>query len=146
MKKYLLIIFLLILTLFLYKSNTPKVVDAFLYKEQSVYNDYSVVINSSLKKYLEEFKKFNNKDYIIKSISISHNYNNYINNEIYDIKIEGSNYKDSINEYIEKYLTILKKYNLESEISKVDTGNFEINKIDIYTSEDIYLKIKELFN
>jgi len=146
MKKYLLIIFLLILTLFLYKSNTPKVVDAFLYKEQSVYNDYSVVINSSLKKYLEVFKKFNNKDYIIKSISISHNYNNYINNEIYDIKIEGSNYKDSINEYIEKYLTILKKYNLESEISKVDTGNFEINKIDIYTSEDIYLKIKELFN
>jgi len=146
MKKYLLIIFLLILTLFLYKSNTPKVVDAFLYKEQSVYNDYSVVINSSLKKYLEVFKKFKNKDYIIKSISISHNYNNYINNEIYDIKIEGSNYKDSINEYIEKYLTILKKYNLESEISKVDTGNFEINKIDIYTSEDIYLKIKELFN
>jgi len=145
MKKYLLIIFIFFISVFLYKSNDEKIVSTFLYKENLIYDNYRIEINSYLDKYINVFERFKYNDYIIKKISLSSKYNNYINEEVDNININGSNYKEFMNEYIESYLKILEKYELENEISKIKSGNFKINYIEIYTSKDVYLKIKELF-
>lgn len=128
------------------KINTPKVISAFAPDKNEYYNSYTIDMKeSSLSKYKSIFINMDWDIYLISDIKLVNNYNNYILEEINNIKIKNNNYKDSLNEYIEKCIIILEKYNMDNEISKLRSGNFKIDKIVIYTTEEVYnLILKEL--
>ena len=139
MKKYLLIIFLFMCLIMVDKINTPKVISAFAPDKNEYYNSYTIDMKeSSLSKYKSIFINMDWDIYLISDIKLVNNYNNYILEEINNIKIKNNNYKDSLNEYIEKCIIILEKYNMYNEISKLRSGNFKIDKIVIYTTEEVY--------
>lgn len=121
------------------KINRPKVVEAFIENKNEYYNSYTIDMKeSSLSKYKSIFINMDWDKYLISDIKLVNNYNDYILEEINNIKIKNNNYIDSLNEYIEKCIIILEEYNLDNEISKLRSGNFKIDKIVIYTTEDIY--------
>lgn len=147
MKKYLLIIFLFMCLIMVDKINTPKVVSTFAPDKNEYYNSYTVDMKeSSLSKYKSIFINMDWDIYLISDIKLVNNYNNYILEEINNIKIKNNNYKDSLNEYIEKCIIILEKYNMDNEISKLRSGNFKVDKIVIYTTEEVYNLIIENIN
>lgn len=147
MKKYLLIIFLFMCLIMVDKINTPKVVSTFASDKNEYYNSYTVDMKeSSLSKYKSIFINMDWDIYLISDIKLVNNYNNYILEEINNIKIKNNNYKDSLNEYIEKCIIILEKYNMDNEISKLRSGNFKVDKIVIYTTEEVYNLIIENIN
>ncbi len=121
------------------KINRPKVVEAFIENKNEYYNSYTIDMKeSSLSKYKSIFINIDWNKYLISDIKLVNNYNNYVLEKINNIKIKNNNYIDSLNEYIEKCIIILEEYNLDNEISKLRSGNFKIDKIVIYTTEDIY--------
>ena len=121
------------------KINRPKVVEAFIENKNEYYNSYTIDMKeSSLSKYKSIFINMDWNKYLISDIKLVNNYNNYVLEKINNIKIKNNNYIDSLNEYIEKCIIILEEYNLDNEISKLRSGNFKIDKIVIYTTEDIY--------
>ncbi len=129
------------------KINTPKVVSTFAPDKNEYYNSYTVDMKeSSLSKYKSIFINMDWDIYLISDIKLVNNYNNYILEEINNIKIKNNNYKDSLNEYIEKCIIILEKYNMDNEISKLRSGNFKVDKIVIYTTEEVYNLIIENIN
>ena len=139
MKKYLLVIFLFMCLIIVNKINRPKVVEAFIENKNEYYNGYTIDMKeSSLSKYKGIFINIDWNKYLISDIKLVNNYNNYVLEKINNIKIKNNNYIDSLNEYIEKCIIILEEYNLDNEISKLRSGNFKIDKIVIYTTEDIY--------
>lgn len=139
MKKYLLVIFLFMCLIMIDKINTPKVISAFVPDKNEYYNSYTINMKeSSFSKYRNIFINMDWDLYLISDIKLVNNYNNYILEEINNIKIKNNNYKDSLNEYIEKCIIILEKYNMDNEISKLRSGNFKIDKIVIYTTEEVY--------
>lgn len=139
MKKYLLVIFLFMCLIIVNKINRPKVVEAFIENKNEYYNSYTIDMKeSSLSKYKGIFINIDWNKYLISDIKLVNNYNNYVLEKINNIKIKNNNYIDSLNEYIEKCIIILEEYNLDNEISKLRSGNFKIDKIVIYTTEDIY--------
>lgn len=139
MKKYLLVIFLFMCLIMIDKINTPKVISAFAPDKNEYYNSYTINMKESLfSKYRNIFINMDWDLYLISDIKLVNNYNNYILEEINNIKIKNNNYKDSLNEYIEKCIIILEKYNMDNEISKLRSGNFKIDKIVIYTTEEVY--------
>ena len=139
MKKYLLVIFLFMCLIMIDKINTPKVISAFAPDKNEYYNSYTINMKeSSFSKYRNIFINMDWDLYLISDIKLVNNYNNYILEEINNIKIKNNNYKDSLNEYIEKCIIILEKYNMDNEISKLRSGNFKIDKIVIYTTEEVY--------
>ena len=116
----------------------------FNYNKDEYYDTYEITFNDiSLSKYKEIFINLDMDSYLIKKISFSNNYNNYILNDVNNISIKSGNYKDTMEEYIEKICVVLGKYDLEDEISKIVTGNFKIDKIYIYTTSNIYEEIKK---
>ena len=144
MKKYLLIIFIFLCILIIDKKTTPEDILVFNYNKDEYYNTYEITFNDiSLSKYKEIFINLDMDSYLIKKISFSNNYNNYILNDVNNISIKSGNYKDTMEEYIEKICVVLGKYDLEDEISKIVTGNFKIDKIYIYTTSNIYEEIKK---
>ena len=141
-KKYLLIIFIFLCILIIDKKTTPKDILVFNYNKDEYYDTYEINFNDiSLSKYKEIFINLDMDSYLIKKISFSNNYNNYILSDINNISIKSGNYKDTMEEYIEKICVVLGKYDLEDEISKIATGNFKINKIYIYTTSNVYEEI-----
>lgn len=129
------------------KINTPKVVSTFAPDKNEYYNSYTIDMKeSSLSKYKSIFINMDWDIYLISDIKLVNNYNNYILEEINNIKIKNNNYKDSLNEYIEKCIIILEKYNMDNEISKLRSGNFKVDKIVIYTTEEVYNLIIENIN
>ena len=139
MKRYLLVIFLFMCLIVINKINRPKVVEAFIENKNEYYNSYTIDMKeSSLSKYKSIFINMDWNKYLISDIKLVNNYNNYVLEKINNIKIKNNNYIDSLNEYIEKCIIILEEYNLDNEISKLRSGNFKIDKIVIYTTEDIY--------
>lgn len=139
MKRYLLVIFLFMCLIIVNKINRPKVVEAFIENKNEYYNSYTIDMKeSSLSKYKSIFINIDWNKYLISDIKLVNNYNNYVLEKINNIKIKNNNYIDSLNEYIEKCIIILEEYNLDNEISKLRSGNFKIDKIVIYTTEDIY--------
>lgn len=144
MKKYLLIIFIFLCILIIDKKTTPEDILVFNYNKDEYYDTYEITFNDiSLSKYKEIFINLDMDSYLIKKISFSNNYNNYILNDVNNISIKSGNYKDTMEEYIEKICVVLGKYDLEDEISKIVTGNFKIDKIYIYTTFNIYEEIKK---
>ena len=144
MKKYLLIIFIFLCILIIDKKTTPEDILVFNYNKDEYYDTYEITFNDiSLSKYKEIFINLDMDSYLIKKISFSNNYNNYILNDVNNISIKNGNYKDTMEEYIEKICVVLGKYDLEDEISKIVTGNFKIDKIYIYTTSNIYEEIKK---
>lgn len=144
MKKYLLIIFIFLCILIIDKKTTPEDILVFNYNKDEYYDTYEITFNDiSLSKYKEIFINLDMDSYLIKKISFSNNYNNYILNDVNNISIKSGNYKDTMEEYIEKICVVLGKYDLEDEISKIVTGNFKIDKIYIYTTSNIYEEIKK---
>ena len=142
MKKYLLIIFIFLCILIIDKKTTPEDILVFNYNKDEYYDTYEITFNDiSLSKYKEIFINLDMDSYLIKKISFSNNYNNYILNDINNISIKSGNYKDTMEEYIEKICVVLGKYDLEDEISKIITGNFKINKLYIYTTSNVYEEI-----
>ncbi len=142
MKKYLLVIFLFMCLIIVNKINRPKVIDAFIQDKNEYYNNYTIDMKeSSLSKYKSIFINMDWDLYLISDIKLVNNYNDYILEEINNIKIKNNNYKDSLNEYIEKCIVILEKYSMDNEISKLRNGNFKIDTINIYTTEETYNKI-----
>ena len=147
MKKYLLVIFLFMCLIMIDKINTPKVISAFAPDKNEYYNSYTINMKeSSFSKYRNIFINMDWDLYLISDIKLVNNYNNYILEEINNIKIKNNNYKDSLNEYIEKCIIILEKYNMDNEISKLRSGNFKIDKIVIYTTEKVYNSILSNIN
>ena len=143
-KKYLLIIFIFLCILIIDKKTTPEDILVFNYNKDEYYDTYEITFNDiSLSKYKEIFINLDMDSYLIKKISFSNNYNNYILNDVNNISIKSGNYKDTMEEYIEKICVVLGKYDLEDEISKIVTGNFKIDKIYIYTTSNIYEEIKK---
>ena len=139
MKKYLLIIFIFLCILIIDKKTTPEDILVFNYNKDEYYDTYEITFNDiSLSKYKEIFINLDMDSYLIKKISFS---NNYILNDINNISIKSGNYKDTMEEYIEKICVVLGKYDLEDEISKIITGNFKINKLYIYTTSNVYEEI-----
>ena len=144
MKKYLLIIFIFLCILIIDKKTTPEDILVFNYNKDEYYDTYEITFNDiSLSKYKEIFINLDMDSYLIKKISFSNNYNNYILNDVNNISIKSGNYKDTMEEYIEKICVVLGKYDLEDEISKIVTGNFKIDKIYSYTTSNIYEEIKK---
>ena len=144
MKKYLLIIFIFLCILIIDKKTTHEDILVFNYNKDEYYDTYEITFNDiSLSKYKEIFINLDMDSYLIKKISFSNNYNNYILNDVNNISIKSGNYKDTMEEYIEKICVVLGKYDLEDEISKIVTGNFKIDKIYIYTTSNIYEEIKK---
>ena len=144
MKKYLLIIFVFLCILIIDKKTTPEDILVFNYNKDEYYDTYEITFNDiSLSKYKEIFINLDMDSNLIKKISFSNNYNNYILNDVNNISIKSGNYKDTMEEYIEKICVVLGKYDLEDEISKIVTGNFKIDKIYIYTTSNIYEEIKK---
>lgn len=142
MKKYLLVIFLFMCLIIVNKINRPKVIETFAPDKNEYYNSYTIDMKeSSLSKYKSIFINMDWDLYLISDIKLVNNYNDYILEEINNIKIKNNNYIDSLNEYIEKCIIVLNKYNLDNEISKLRSGNFKIDKIVIYTNEEIYNSI-----
>lgn len=147
MKKYLLVIFLFMCLIMFNKINRPKVVEAFIEDKNEYYNSYTVDMNDcSLSKYKNIFINMDWDLYLISDIKLVNNYNDYILEEINNIKIKNNNYIDSLNEFIEKCIIILEEHNLDNEISKLRSGNFKIDKIVIYTTEDIYNIVNHSLN
>ena len=139
MKKYLLVIFLFMCLIIVNKINRRKVVEVVIENKNEYYNSYTIDMKeSSLSKYKGIFINIDWNKYLISDIKLVNNYNNYVLEKINNIKIKNNNYIDSLNEYIEKCIIILEEYNLDNEISKLRSGNFKIDKIVIYTTEDIY--------
>lgn len=144
MKKYLLIIFLFVALIIMNKFNETRVVNTFIETDNKYYDTYTIDMNDmSLSKYKEIFFNIDYSLYFIKDIKLTNNYNDFILKDISKIKIEENNYITSLNEYIDKCIIILDKYNLDDEISKFRNGNFKIDKIVIYTTEEVYNLIIE---
>lgn len=147
MKKYLLIIFLFVALIIMNKFNETRVVNTFIETDNKYYDTYTIDMNDmSLSKYKEIFFNIDYSLYFIKDIKLTNNYNDFILKDISKIKIEENNYITSLNEYIDKCIIILDKYNLDDEISKFRNGNFKIDKIVIYTTEEVYNLIIENVN
>lgn len=148
MKKILPIIFFTIFTIIIFiicitsSNNNSKSV--FFEQENTIYEKYNIKLNNiTLDKYKSIFNNIDSKKYKILNFKFINNYNKKINNEINKITIEGGQYLKSIDEYINKYLEILIEYDIESEISKIKNGNMLICEISIYTTKDVYEKIKK---
>ena len=147
MKKYLLIIFLFVALIIMNKFNETRVVNTFIETDNKYYDTYTIDMNDiSLSRYKEIFFNIDYSLYFIKDIKLTNNYNDFILKDISKIKIEENNYITSLNEYIDKCIIILDKYNLDDEISKFRNGNFKIDKIVIYTTEEVYNLIIENVN
>ena len=147
MKKYLLIIFLFVALIIMNKFNETRVVNTFIETDNKYYDTYTIDMNDiSLSRYKEIFFNIDYSLYFIKDIKLTNNYNDFILKDISKIKIEENNYITSLNEYIDKCIIILDKYNLDDEISKFRNSNFKIDKIVIYTTEEVYNLIIENVN
>ena len=144
MKKYLpifFIIFILLLYLIKDKEITKSI---FFEEENNFYEVYNIEFNNiSFTKYKQIFDNIEEDKYKILNYKFINNYNKEITAKINNIKIEGGSYLEALDEYINKYLSILEKYDIESEISKIKNANMLIKEIKIYTTKDIYNILKK---
>ena len=132
MKKYLPIIFIIFILL-LYLIKDKEITKSIFFEEEN--NFYEV--------YNIEFNNISFTKYKILNYKFINNYNKEITAKINNIKIEGGSYLEALDEYINKYLSILEKYDIESEISKIKNANMLIKEIKIYTTKDIYNILKK---
>ena len=145
-KKIPIIFFTVFITIFILciisnKNNSKSV---FLEQENTIYNIYHIKLdNITLNKYKNIFNNIDPKKYKILNFKFINNYNKKLTSEINRIKIENGHYLEAIDEYVNEYLKVLNKYNIESEISKVKNANMLIEEITIYTTIDIYTQIKK---
>lgn len=98
----------------------------------------------SLNEYKEMFSKYLEKDYYIDNFTFDNNYNNIVSNDINNIQIEKGNYLVSLNNYVNEYVNILDKYQMEDEKAKIINGNFIIIKISLVCTKDIYEELKKI--
>ena len=142
MKNLLLVIFIFFIILLIPQKKIEK--EVIYLDDNLVYRIYYINFNNiSLDKYKDIFSKIDENYYQILDIKFMNNYSKKINKEIDSIKISASNYIDSMNEYINKCSNILYKYDIESELSRVRNGNMLISSIKIYTTSEVYEKIKK---
>lgn len=89
------------------------------------------------------FRDLNNDDYHIISYKIHNNYRDSINAQINKITISKGNYLLALDEYLKEYKNILYKYELYSEIDKINRSDFLIKEIIIYSNYDVYQKLSQ---
>ena len=111
------------------------------------YHNYIIDCNINIDTYLGIFSKLENTDYLITNIKIDNNYEEKIKEEISNIEIEKGSYINGLKSYLNKYIKVLDKYDLENEIAKIQNHNINIIEISVYTTIDgyseIYNKIKK---
>lgn len=106
---------------------------------------YEIKLNNfDINNYKFIFNNIAEENYKILDFRFDNNYYKNINKKINKIKITEGNYIDTITEYINKYVEILYYYDMESEVSKIKTGNMLIYYIKIYTTDKTYNKIKKM--
>ncbi len=109
-----------------------------------VYRIYKINLdNITLDEYVSIFKNIDENYYEIMDIRFDNNYDKKISKELDLVKIKPGNYIDCMSEYIDKYVRILYKYDIDSEVSKIKNGNMLISYIKIYTLESIIEEIKK---
>ena len=139
MKKYLPIIFIIFILLLYLIKDKEITKSIFFEEENNFYEVYNIEFNNiSFTKYKQIFDNIEKDKYKILNYKFINNYNKEITAKINNIKIEGGSYLEALDEYINKYLSILEKYDIESEISKIKNANMLIKEIKIYTTKDIY--------
>ncbi len=139
MKKYLPIIFIIFILLLYLIKDKEITKSIFFEEENNFYEVYNIEFNNiSFTKYKQIFDNIEEDKYKILNYKFINNYNKEITAKINNIKIEGGSYLEALDEYINKYLSILEKYDIESEISKIKNANMLIKEIKIYTTKDIY--------
>ncbi len=144
MKKYLPIIFIIFILLLYLIKDKEITKSIFFEEENNFYEVYNIEFNNiSFTKYKQIFDNIEEDKYKILNYKFINNYNKEITAKINNIKIEGGSYLEALDEYINKYLSILEKYDIESEISKIKNANMLIKEIKIYTTKDIYNTLKK---
>ncbi len=144
MKKYLPIIFIIFILLLYLIKDKEITKSIFFEEENNFYEVYNIEFNNiSFTKYKQIFDNIEEDKYKILNYKFINNYNKEITAKINNIKIEGGSYLEALDEYINKYLSILEKYDIESEISKIKNANMLIKEIKIYTTKDIYNILKK---
>ena len=144
MKKYLPIIFIIFILLLYLIKDKEITKSIFFEEENNFYEVYNIEFNNiSFTKYKQIFDNIEEDKYKILNYRFINNYNKEITAKINNIKIEGGSYLEALDEYINKYLSILEKYDIESEISKIKNANMLIKEIKIYTTKDIYNILKK---
>ena len=144
MKKYLPIIFIIFILLLYLIKDKEITKSIFFEEENNFYEVYNIEFNNiSFTKYKQIFDNIEEDKYKILNYKFINNYNKEITAKINNIKIEGGSYLEALDEYINKYLSILEKYDIESEINKIKNANMLIKEIKIYTTKDIYNILKK---
>ena len=144
MKKYLPIIFIIFILLLYLIKDKEITKSIFFEEENNFYEVYNIEFNNiSFTKYKQIFDNIEEDKYKILNYKFINKYNKEITAKINNIKIEGGSYLEALDEYINKYLSILEKYDIESEISKIKNANMLIKEIKIYTTKDIYNILKK---
>lgn len=105
------------------------------------FNEYYLIFNNNLntKNFGKIFSKFSNLEYEVRKIYpiVNTTYNE-------EITKKSSEYSfDNMNNFVNYYISNLKKYNLDEDINNVKVYGIKINKILIYTTE---ANIKEISN
>ena len=143
MKRLGLVIFFILLIFMYQKNRVVKPVFEDDYKEG--FRIFTLKLNDiDLDNYAYIFKNINDEEYKITDFKFVNNYNSNIKSKLKKIKIEGGNYIDALTEYSNKYADILDDYEIESEISKIKTGNMFISEIKLYTTDITYNKLKKM--
>lgn len=146
MKKYVYLLMVICFSIsFFYSFNNNKNIEP-VFNENNL-GTYVITFNNgiSLNEYKNIFKNLDINNYYIKNFSFEDRFHDKMNNEINNISLKGGNYLESLNEYVDKYIKILDKYNKELEIDRIYSGNMRISKIYINCLSDIYNEIL-LFN
>lgn len=120
--------------------------ELYVYEEnQYNFDDYYLEFNNNLstKNFEQIFNKFQNLEYEIKKVYliVNTNYNEELNKKLSEYSF------DNINNFINYYISNLKKYNLDDDINNINVYGIKIDKILIYTTkaniEEISNKIKD---
>lgn len=112
------------------------------------YQKYIIPCDLIMSDYLNIFASLNNVDYQILDFKIENNYKENIQKEIENIKISKGDYLETLDNYLKEYQNILNKYDLTSELAKINAANIVIGELTIFTTIDgynaIYDKIKKV--
>lgn len=145
MRKFATFLFIIFIFICLYSFYSKKTLTVTSFNESKRYDLYTLSYPNGLSFSLYEtiFRDLNNDDYHIISYKIHNNYRDSINAQINKITISKGNYLLALDEYLKEYKNILYKYELYSEIDKINRSDFLIKEITIYSNYDVYQKLSQ---
>ncbi|MDO5568631.1 MAG: hypothetical protein Q4G04_00760 [bacterium] len=104
------------------------------------YRNYDITFNDylSFDNYRKIFDGISNNDYVILDIEIDNDYNAIIKEDINNIMVSRNNYLVFLDNYIDMYIEVLKKHQLDSEIAKIYSQDLRIKRLNLICTINIY--------